>query len=138
MCDLDYPLFSWTRTVNLYTIFFLIFFLGSGQKACIFRRLRDRKRRVFSPLTKKNRIRPSSISKECPKSQFTILGFASEGNLRAIWAILYFSGHGLEIYYSLLGSQKKKCKDDFFPLAKKTRVLIYKKIIPQIAVWIYF
>ena len=57
------------------------FFLVSGQKARISRPLRDRKRRVFSPLTKKNRIRPSirplSINKECPKSlpksPFTIL-----------------------------------------------------------------
>ena len=32
-------------------------------------------------------------SKECSKSQFTIHGFTSEGNSRAIWAIFYFSGH---------------------------------------------
>ena len=62
-------------------------FLVSGQKARISRPVLDWKRRVFSPLTKKNRIRPLSINKECPKSQFTIFGFASEGNLRAIWAI---------------------------------------------------
>ena len=75
-------------------------FLVSSQKARISRPLRDRKIRVFSSLTKKNRIRPLSINKECAKSQFTILGFAYEGNLRAIWAIIYFSGHGLVMYYS--------------------------------------
>ena len=31
--------------------------------------------------TEKNNIQPLAIKKECPKSQFTILGFASEGNL---------------------------------------------------------
>ena len=68
-------------------------FLVSGQKARISRPLRNRKRRVLSPLTKKNRIRPLSINKECPKSQFTIL--------RAVWAIFYFftTGHEIAIYY---------------------------------------
>ena len=66
-------------------------FLVTSQKARISRPLRDRKSRIFSSMTKKNRIRPLSINKESPKSQFTILGFASEG---AIWAIHCFSGHG--------------------------------------------
>ena len=39
-------------------------------------------------------------NKERPKLQFTILSFASEVNLRAIWTILYFSGHGIVMYYS--------------------------------------
>ena len=72
-----------------------IIFLVSGEKARISRTLRVRQRRVFLPLTEKNNIQPLAIKKECPKSQFTILGFASEGNLRAIWAILYFSRHVL-------------------------------------------
>ena len=68
-----------------------ILFLDSGQKARISWPLRVRQRHVFSPQPQKNRIRPSAIKKEGPKSQFTILGFASKGNLRVI---LYFSGHG--------------------------------------------
>ena len=42
--------------------------------------LRGQGNRNFSPLTQKNRIRPLSIKKECPK----LHGFASVGNLRAI------------------------------------------------------
>ena len=68
-------------------------FLFSGQKAHISRPLRVQQRRVFSPLMQKNNIITSVIKKEWPKSQFITLGFASEGNLLAIWTIHYFSGH---------------------------------------------
>ena len=68
-------------------------FLDSSHESTIFWTLRGQGNRDFSLLPQKNFIRPLSINKECPKSQFTILGFASEGNLRAIWAIIYFSGH---------------------------------------------
>ena len=67
----------------------ILFFSDSGKKTRLW------EVRAFSPqtkpLTEKNNIQPLAIKKECPESQFTILGFASEGNLRAIWAILYFS-----------------------------------------------
>ena len=53
--------------------------------------LSGRKRLVFLSLTHKNFIWPLSINNEYPKSQFT-LNF-NHRNLRAIWAILYFSGH---------------------------------------------
>ena len=49
--------------------------------------------RNFLQLPQKNFIRPLSLNKERFKSQFTILDFASEGILHAIWAIIYFSGH---------------------------------------------
>ena len=64
------------------------YFLVSGQKA-----------RIFSPLTEKSRKGPLLVNKECPKSQFTILGYTSEGNLCAIWPILCFSGQGFIMYY---------------------------------------
>ena len=70
-----------------------ILFLVSGQKTFIFWTVATKVPRNFSLQPQKNFIRPSAINKECPKSQFTTLGFASEGNLRAIWAIIYFSGH---------------------------------------------
>ena len=64
-------------------------FLVSGVKARISRTFHVRLKHVFLPLTEKNNIQPLAIKKECPKSQFTIY------NLRAIWAILYFSHHVL-------------------------------------------
>ena len=70
-----------------------IFFLDSSHESTICWPLRGQENRNFSLLPQKNFIRPLFINKECPKSQFTILGFTSEGNLRAIWAIIYFSGH---------------------------------------------
>ena len=47
----------------------------------------------FSSLAQKNFIQPLFINKEYLKSQFNILGFVLEGNLLAIWDILYFSGY---------------------------------------------
>ena len=69
-----------------------ISFLYSSQKARVFWPLRVQKKRDFGLLLQKNLILPTPTKKESPRSQFAILGFASDGNLHAIWDFLYFRG----------------------------------------------
>ena len=49
-----------------------------------FRNIYFNEMRLQEPAAEKSYTTLGRIKKECPKSQFTILGFASEGNLRAI------------------------------------------------------
>ena len=56
------------------------------------------KKGVFSQLRKKNYILTIGATKECPRSPFTVKP-RMVGNLRAIWAILFFLLPWLKMYY---------------------------------------
>ena len=73
-CDLGHSLFIDKGRIR--------FFFVSGDKTRLFRLRSGREIRAFWPLTRKI-VLPSAV-KKCLRSQFAILGFASDCNLHAI------------------------------------------------------
>ena len=92
--------------------------------------------RDFSPLPQKHRIWPLPIKIECLKSQFTILGFASEGNLCDLshslffwpWVVIYNflrQWKNTRIFESRRGRKIRA----FWPLTIKSIYIIYKSFV---------
>ena len=86
------------------------FFFFSGEKTRFFHDPVVGRKKCFRPTSKKN------IKKECPRSQFAILSLASDCNLHAIWAILYYCDLGLKYTIS---NQRPESKAFFLATVAK-------------------
>ena len=104
-----------------------IFLSYAVSKEC-HKSLRVQKIRIFSPLAQKNFAIPAAkkvCTMGCPRSQFTILGFASVSNLRAIWAI-FLCPRAINTLFLLVAAA---CLEKTYFLTILTRKIVYEPLL---------